>query len=58
MVVKKSVNQKLAPIAHIHKKITPVKKKFPHDFFSNGGGASNLPTASVINPEYQHNNEE
>jgi len=34
MVVKKSTNQKLAAIALIQKKITPVKKKFPHDFFT------------------------
>jgi hypothetical protein len=31
-VVKKSIS-KLAPISIITKKVTPVRKKFPHDFF-------------------------
>lgn len=37
MVVKKTTQAKLAPINLIQKKITPVRRKFPHDFF----GASN-----------------
>ena len=43
MVVKKSSQSKLAPIALIQKKVTPVRRKFPHDFFGAEG-------QSVVSP--------
>ena len=41
MIVKKSLNHRLAPISLIQKKITPVKRKFPHDFFVGTIGIEN-----------------
>eukprot|EP00347_Sterkiella_histriomuscorum_P003747 403363101 len=58
MVIKKSSsNSRLGPISLIQKKVTPIKRNFPHDFFAGGGQQHSTLQSRASLQKYQEEEE-